>query len=81
MGVGGMSSDLSADVATADVFAAVVDIEGTIWVRLDNDQWTYIVHTPAKLSWDVHGALPERYAPYRPVDAAGTALILSSVAA
>ena len=72
-------TDLPAAVAEAHGTPALVDKDGCIWVDLGRG-WSYLSeHTT--VSWDVHDRLPAMYEPYRPLDAAATALALSVVAA
>lgn len=67
------NQDLAAALASVDTFTAVVDREGTLWVRLV-DGWSYLSELTA-LSWDVRDVLPTEYEPYRPLDAHATAMV------
>jgi hypothetical protein len=69
------TNDLAADVASADIFDALVDADGTVWVRV-GDGWSYLSDL-TEVSWDVHQVLSEEYQPYRPLDEAATAIILA----
>lgn len=70
-------SDLIAAVAEADVFDALVDVEGCIWIRMDHG-WTYLADA-TEASWDIHARLPEAYGPYRPLDEVATAMVFKAV--
>lgn len=70
-------TDMSADATSADVFDALVDREGTVWVRLGS-AWSYISDL-TDISWDVHTKLPEHYAPYRGLDQAAARVIMAHV--
>jgi hypothetical protein len=71
------TNDLAADVASADIFEAYVDTDGTVWVRLPEDVgWSYLADQ-TEISWDVHEVLPAEYEPYRPLDETATALIMA----
>jgi hypothetical protein len=67
------TNDLAADVASADIFDALVDADGTVWVRV-GDGWSYLADQ-TEISWDVHSVLPAEYEPYRPLDETAAAII------
>jgi hypothetical protein len=70
------TNDLAADVASADIYDAYVDVDGCVWVRLPGDAgWSYLADA-TEISWDVHAVLPAEYEPYRPLDETATAIIL-----
>ena len=74
-----MNNDMPADHASADLFDMLVDIDGCVWVRLSGDRWSYLTDE-GSLGWDVRDVLPEEYQPYRPLDAAATAIIKAHLA-
>ena len=71
-------SDMTADVASADAYDAVVDTDGSIWLRLPNGTWSYLSELTS-LSWDGHTALPALYEPYRGLDRTAVAVIKAHV--
>lgn len=67
------NQDMAAAIASVDMFKALVDNEGTIWIRL-RDGWSYL-SSLTELSWDVRDILPPEYEPYRPLDTQATAMV------
>lgn len=67
------NQDMSATIASVDTFEALIDREGTLWVRLA-DGWSYL-SALTELSWDVRDILPPEYEPYRPLDAMATNMV------
>lgn len=51
----------------------VLDNVGSIWVRLQSGEWSYI--SEGRISWDARAVLPEEYAPYRALDNASAEFI------
>lgn len=71
-------TDMTADIASADHYDAVVDTDGTVWLRLPNGNWSYLSEFTS-LSWDAHTALPAIYEPYRGLDRTAVAVIKAHV--
>lgn len=75
-------SDMTAEIAEANGTPVLVDVDGTVWLDLSSKEgmgtgWTYL--SDVSWSWDVHDRLPAIYAPYRPLDAVASKVILNSV--
>jgi hypothetical protein len=71
------TNDLAADVASADIYDAYVDVDGTVWVRVGQG-WSYLADQ-TEISWDIHEVLPAEYQPYRPLDETAAAIIAAHV--
>jgi hypothetical protein len=71
---------LPADVASADIFDVMLDATGNLWVRAADRTWAYVTEDGLTDS-DIRATLPDEYAPYSPLDAVSTAIVLRGVAA